>query len=157
MKKISVILGALALGCVAMFTSCNQEVAANGSNSYWCDVNATITPDEKQKDYFVSPKAVDGYVSWTEADGSNYTVYDLEVDYTYYTSKDAKDPTDDTWRVQIRDFDGEYALIYTYPLADEKKCTLTVDGDLDDDEFTVKVVYPAGSQVSSVEATFTRK
>ena len=157
MKKISVILGALALGCVAMFTSCNQEVAANGENSYWCDVNATITPDEKQKDYFVSPKAVDGYVAWTEVDGSNYTVYTLSVDYTYYEGKDAKDPSEDTWNATIREFDGEYALIDTSLRADVKKCTLTVDGDLDDDEFTVKVVYPSGSRVSSVEATFTRK
>lgn len=156
MKKISVILGALALGCVAMFTSCNQEVAANGENSYWCDVDATITPDADYKDFIVTPKAVDGYVSWMDFDGSNYTEYTLVANYTFYRGKDAKDPTNRTWSVSIREFDGEYALIDAGD-SDVKKCTLTVDGDLDDDEFTVKIVYPAGSEISSVEATFTRK
>lgn len=96
MKKISVILGTLAIGCVAMFTSCNNDsqnqsvtvtnwdsqVYAEKMNiySYYYDfVGGSIESESKYNDYIVN--VYNGCtVEWDKNQGNtNYTTYKFNI------------------------------------------------------------------------------
>lgn len=169
MKKISVILGALALGCVAMLTSCNngaQDVVDVASYSYIYDVtDVTIEKGEAAKEWtFVTTKAY-GYVNWNESGNSNYQSYDVTLNGIEYSYKvgDTTITTPASSYLRIPTItkidDAYYVLDGNRAITSNDNYTITVDGDLEDDEFTLKVAYSTdyNNTVKSFSATFTRR
>lgn len=172
MKKISVILGALALGCVAMLTSCNngaQDVVDVASYSYIYDVtDVTIEKGEAAKEWtFVTTKAY-GYVNWNESGNSNYQSYGVTlngIEYSYKVGDTTITNPAPSGYLSIpyitKIDDAYYVLDGNRAITSNADYTITVDGDLEDDEFTLKVAYSTDNYrydtVKSFSATFTRK
>lgn len=89
MKKISVILGTLAIGCVAMFTSCKQDVTVTNwdeqvraweinTYDYYYNVIGSIVSETKYNGYTVYVH--DGCtVEWENKINTNYKTYKFNI------------------------------------------------------------------------------
>ena len=173
MKKISVILGALALGCVAMLTSCKngaQDVNVVNWDSmydgfdYIGDVAVSASWGDDLKD--ANPKFKTTSASYGKVKVSssmidtNYTTYDLELNGLEFESDFSMSGFANNFNyISITKIDGKDGYVC---LGYEGEQTVTVDGDLDGSEFTVTVSFIKDKSsvydyVKSFTVKFTRR
>ena len=165
MKKIVMILGAVALCCMGLFTSCaNDEQDVKIKNwgemyddgNYICDVSdIVITGDSVQTGTTFSADygkiSWDGYVSNT-----NYKDYEIEVEgLKYKVGTAAETPIYGDNGYTIRKIGNAYSVLY-----DSSAESVTVDPSFESKTFTVKITYKKGRgpmESDSVSMKFTRK
>ena len=167
MKKIVMILGAVALCCMGLFTSCaNDEQDVNIKNwggmyddgDYICDVSdIVITGDSVQTGTTFSADygkiSWDGYVSNT-----NYRDYEIKVEgLKYKVGAAAEKPIYDDTDYTIRKIGNAYSVLYDYSNSVK---SVTVDPSFESSTFTVTITYKKGEgpmDSDSVSMKFTRK
>ena len=153
MKKILVaIASVLALGIFASCQNGAQDVNVTGSN-YWnteydCTVSGTYTKAQTKTDttsfklsddsktYDVT--ADNGHIKSTECSDSNVVLYELKADLTY---KPAGDPYY-SWEpisLDVKKVDDKYYFGRGNKSEGTNEIAVTVDGDIDDDEFTITI------------------
>ncbi|MCH5293426.1 MAG: hypothetical protein J1E07_06830 [Treponema sp.] len=174
MKKISVILGALALGCVAMLTSCKngaQDVNVVNWDSmydgfdYIGDVAVSASWGDDLKD--ANPKFKTTSASYGKVKVSsslvdtNYTTYNLTLEGLDFECDNSYIPNlaNELKYINITKIDGKDGYVC---LGYEGEQTVTVDGDLDGSEFTVTVSFIKDKSsvydyVKSFTVKFTRR
>lgn len=170
MKKIVMILGAVALCCMGLFTSCandEQDVniknwdGVNTGSSYVCDVTdidiagIPTTGVTFSVDY--------GKISWSDNSNTNYKDYELTVNGFKYKegSREILIGYEGYTSYTIRKIGKEYFVVDDYyGNIDEDVESVTVDPSFESKTFTAKITYkkgegPMGSD--SVSMKFTRK
>lgn len=165
MKKIVMILGAVALCCMGLFTSCaNDEQDVNIKNwdefdgsSYVCDVSdIVITGDSVQTGTTFS--ADYGEISWSNRSNTNYKDYEIEVEgLKYKVGTAAEKPIYGDTDYTIRKIGNAYSVLYDYSNSVE---SVTVDPSFESKTFTVKITYKKGEgpmDSDSISMKFTRK
>lgn len=164
MKKIVMILGAVALCCMGLFTSCandEQDVkiknwdGATAGNSYVCDVSdIVITGDDVQDGITFS--ADYGEISWRDYSNTNYKDYEIEVEgLKYKVGTAAEEPIYGDNGYTIRKIGNAYSVLY-----DSSVKEVTVDPSFESKTFTVKITYKKGRgpmESDSISMKFTRK
>ena len=163
MKKISVILGALALGCVAMLTSCKngaQDVNvvnwddALDAGDYVCDVSDVVVTGSGLPTG-ITFSVASGVIRWqTTSSNTNYTDYTLEVKGFKYKVGAEENTMSDVWYT-IRKIGSTYSV----PDDDDVE-SVTVDPSFESSTFTAKITYKKGEGpmgADSVSMKFTRK
>ena len=174
MKKISVILGALALGCVAMLTSCkngaqdvnvvNWDSAYDGFD-YIGDVAVSASWGDSLKDenpaFKTTSKSYGIVKVYNSTGNTNYTTYNLTLEGLDFECDNSYIPNlaNELKYINITKIDGKDGYVC---LGYEGEQTVTVDGDLDGSEFTVTVSFIKDKSsvydyVKSFTVKFTRK
>ena len=167
MKKISILLSALAFAVVGLLASCSNEYvnASTKNYSYAYEVtggsitNKTVR-DTSTTESVESVKSGTAIVSWTEDNVNNYSyipyyidleyVYDQKLSYTMgstTTASEYKGQNSDS-SISLRKINDDY-----YYLSNGKynKCTLT--GNFRDDEVTLSYIFSYDGETSSTTAT----
>lgn len=144
MKKISVILGALALGCVAMLTSCKngaQDVnVTNWSDmygkSYICDISNIVVKGDDLPDG-VTFSAGYGEITFggQQYSDTNYDSYYLDFNGFKY-----KVGTTEGYISGLYDL-GVYKLGDTYYARNDDIKSVAVDPNFESAAFTVKITF----------------
>ena len=160
MKKIVMILGAVALCCMGLFTSCaNDEQDVNIKNwggmyddgDYICDVSDIDIKGTGIPTTGITFSADYGKISWDGyVSNTNYRDYTLEVEGLKVGNDDV-----DVDEYHIRKIGNAYSVLY-----DSSVKEVTVDPSFESKTFTVKITYKAGRGLNgadSVSMKFTRK
>ena len=173
MKKISILLSALAFAVVGLLASCSNEYvnASTKNYSYAYEVTGgsitsqyvssdTSTSSSSSSESVDSLKSGTAIVSWTEDNVNNYSyipyyidleyVYDNKVSYTMGSKTTASEykGKNGNLSISLRKINDDY-----YYLSNGKynKCTLT--GNFGDDEVTLSYIFSYDGETSSTTAT----
>lgn len=165
MKKIVMILGAVALCCMGLFTSCandEQDVKiknwgdANNGGDYICDVSDIVIAGVPAGITF---SADYGEIHWYNDSNTNYRDYELEVEGFKYNSG-TNETTIGNVRYTIRKIGSAYSVVYSNNYDEDYVKSVTVDPSFESSTFTAKITYETGRgplDSDSVSMKFTRK
>ena len=168
MKKIVMILGAVALCCMGLFTSCandEQDVkvvnwdGANAGNSYVCDVSDIVIAGAPTGITF---SADYGEISWSNRSNTNYKDYEIEVEGFKYKSGAVENTIGYNGHTSytIRKIGSTYSVVYSSNGDEDYVKSVTVDPSFESSTFTAKITYETGRgplDSDSVSMKFTRK
>ena len=167
MKKIVMILGAVALCCMGLFTSCandEQDVKVKNwgefdGSSYVYDVSDIDIKGDVIPTTGITFSADYGEISWNYSSNTNYKDYEIKV-----SNLKQKVGTNETRlgtnSYDIRKIGSAYSVMDRYGDIDEDVESVTVDPSFESSTFTVKITYKKGAGpngADSVSMKFTRK
>lgn len=169
MKKIVMILGAVALCCMGLFTSCaNDEQDVNIKNwgemdnggDYICNVSDIVIAGTGIPTTGIAFSADYGKIRWyNDTSNTNYRDYSISVANLKQTVGTNETEIGSN-SYEIRKIGSTYSVIDYYGDIDENVESVTVDPSFESSTFTVKITYKTGkgpNRADSISMKFTRK